>query len=171
METIVKNKESIIIYLNTLCSSDLVLIHNQYCLNNNLDNDIYHNDEDFFKTYFGNDIMGALRAASYGEFKISDEYLKFNGYGNFETTNSPMKWVSIEDIANAILENCEDYSDYIKFETIDVIVEDFINDEDETIYSIIDESGCTIETDFELHQNAVDWANDNGYNVVDSFNI
>lgn len=47
----------------------------------------YENDEDFFEIFFTEKPMELARAISYGEFKFTDEYVQFNGYGNLETKN------------------------------------------------------------------------------------
>lgn len=106
METLIKSFDSVVTYLESLNDSELVTIHNTYCSDNNdSDDEIYCNDEDFFNTYFGSDVMGAIRAVSYGDFNYSHDYVKFDGYGNLETTNDPSEWIDKSEIANYILEN------------------------------------------------------------------
>jgi hypothetical protein len=41
-----------------------------------------YNDDDFFDTYFHGDVMGAIRAVTFGDYNYNDDYVKFNGYGN-----------------------------------------------------------------------------------------
>lgn len=172
MEIVAKNQEAIISYLNSLDDSDLVQIHNQRCQCDGYSSDeIHYNDEEFFNVYFGNDVMGALRASQYGEYNYTDEYVKFNGYANLETTNSPTKWVDFSELADAILKSPDNFDCYIELEVMDVVIEDYEEDEETTKYSIVDESGCTIETDFDSFEDAEEWAVDNNYNVVDSFNV
>jgi hypothetical protein len=47
-----------------------------------------------------------------------------------------------------------------------VVIEDFGD-----TWSIIDESGGTIESDFTSYKEAEQWAKDNGYKVVVTFNL
>src|SRR5690606_39203961 len=46
--------------------------------------DVYENDEEIFNVYFEGRPMEAVRAAQYGEYRYTDEYVRFNGYGNVE---------------------------------------------------------------------------------------
>lgn len=56
--------------------------------NNGLDHLDYHdNDEDFFNVYFEGEPMKAVRAAVYGDYSYTDDYVKFNGYGNLESAS------------------------------------------------------------------------------------
>lgn len=110
MKTIIKNDfEAIKDYLNDLSSSELVSIHNEYCNNNNMDDTIYSNDEEFFSTFFDNDVIKAVRAASYGEYKFSDEWVMFNGYANLESFDYPNDRIDITELANNIQDNPNNY--------------------------------------------------------------
>ena len=42
------------------------------------------NDEDFFNVHF-TEPMEAVRAAYFGEYKYSDDYVRFNAYGNLKS--------------------------------------------------------------------------------------
>ncbi|AYJ76426.1 hypothetical protein BSP12_240 [Bacillus phage BSP12] len=44
--------------------------------------DYQYNDEDFFNTFFEGRPMEAVRAAVYGDYNYTDDYVKFDGYGN-----------------------------------------------------------------------------------------
>lgn len=110
--TIKNNRESIIEHLESLDNNEIVSIHNEYCQSCNYpDDEIYSNDEDFFNMFFENDVMGAIRATSYGEFNLSDDYVQFNGSGNLETFNNPFDVVDLVAIADDILENEHRYYD------------------------------------------------------------
>jgi len=122
--TINKTIEAITEYLNELSTDDLVAIHNEYCQSCNYsDDEIFNNDEDFFTTYFENNVLGAVRACSYGEFQYSHDYVKFNGYGNLDSFNNPTEYVDIAAIAADILENEENYN-YIELEEVEEETED-----------------------------------------------
>lgn len=47
---------------------------------------IYDNDEDFFNTYFSTPLE-AVRASFYGDYNYNDNYVRFNGYGNLDSSN------------------------------------------------------------------------------------
>lgn len=113
MKTTIKNNlEAAIEYLNSLDNNELVNIHNEYCQSAGYgDDEIYTNDEEFFNTFFSGKVIEAVRAVSYGEFNFSDEFVKFNGYGNLESFNRPEDHVDINAIAADILENPHNYYD------------------------------------------------------------
>lgn len=45
----------------------------------------YYNDEDFFNIYFGINTIDAVRAVCFGDYNYSDDFVRFNGYGNLES--------------------------------------------------------------------------------------
>jgi hypothetical protein len=47
--------------------------------------EIMNNDEEFFEIYFDGKPMEAVRAAHYGNYNYTDEYVRFDGYGNLES--------------------------------------------------------------------------------------
>ena len=53
------------------------------------------NDKEFFDCYFDGDTLGAVRAVCYGTYNYSDDYVKFDAYGNLE---SGSQWDVQEDI-------------------------------------------------------------------------
>ncbi|QQO40465.1 hypothetical protein 000TH008_37 [Bacillus phage 000TH008] len=82
------------------------------CWSADLDHlDFEENDEEFFKVHFRDDPQKAVRAVCFGDYNYSDEYVRFDGYGNLESFTS---WQveeelksSIDDIIDA-LENTKD---------------------------------------------------------------
>ena len=100
--------------LDNLSDNDLFEINRIYIENCNYpDEDIFENGEDFFENIFGNDIMAAVRAATYGDFNYSHKYVRLNGYGNLETTNDISNFMDLDGIANDIEDNYRSYSRYI----------------------------------------------------------
>jgi len=75
----------------------------------------WDNDEDFFETFYGDDILGAVRAVCYGEYSYTDEYVRIDAYGNLETSNSIQSELedNIDDIVEHIIENWEEFKDTI----------------------------------------------------------
>jgi hypothetical protein len=64
----------------------------------------YDNDEDFFRTFFNNEIDEAVRAVCYGDYRYMDAYVQFNGYGNLESKN---EW----EVEKELEENVEEIFD------------------------------------------------------------
>lgn len=117
MKTIVNTLETVKEFLTDLSKEEKVNIHNEYCRENNLgDDEIYSNDEDFFNLFFEGKVIEAVRAVSYGKFNYSDDYVKFNGYGNLESFNYPDDEIDINAIAEDIIENPNRYSNYVELE-------------------------------------------------------
>lgn len=64
----------------------LIELNNTYCMEfNYLDNEVYENDDYFFETFFDGKVIEAVRACHFGDYNYSDNYVKFNGYGNLES--------------------------------------------------------------------------------------
>ena len=71
----------------------------------------YENDEDFFITFYSDDVMEAVRAACYGEYTFTDDYVRINAYGNLQSATE--------------LEVEEELSGYV-----DDFIMNLLNDED-----------------------------------------
>lgn len=99
---VTKTIEAITEWLENLSDSELIEVHNEYCRKNSYEDEIYSNDEDFFNTFFSNDVLKAVQATNYGSYKYTDKYVQFNGQGNLNSSNSAEDLVSISDIARAI---------------------------------------------------------------------
>ena len=85
--------------------------------NNCLENlDFFENDEEFFNTFFENP-MEAVRATYYGDYNYSDEYVKFNGYGNIDSYSEYEKNEEIKDNIDDIVDNLVEYYN-------DIIIDD-----------------------------------------------
>ena len=70
--------------------------------------DFFENDEDFFNTFFDNP-MEAIRATYYGDYNYSDEYVKFNGYGNIDSYSEEEKNEEIKNNIDDIVDNLIEY--------------------------------------------------------------
>ena len=72
----------------------------------------WNNDEEFFNTFFYNNPMEAARTSFFGNYDYSDEYVKFDGYGNLSSANEYEVEVEykgyIDDIVNSLLEHYEE---------------------------------------------------------------
>lgn len=82
-------KKQIVNEINEMSQSDLITLNNIYASEvlGNYDNQIFNNDEEFFYTFFENSVISAVQCVCYGDFRYSDNYVKFNGYGNLESFN------------------------------------------------------------------------------------
>lgn len=91
--------------------SEWVAAHNTYC-DNQKDGDsyIYSNDESFFDEHFNGRVWDAVRAVSYGEYKVSDNYVTFDGGANLQSFNDPSDEISKEEILADIKENPRNYN-------------------------------------------------------------
>ena len=81
------------------------------------------NDEDFFRTFFENNLLEIARAISYGEYKYTDDYVIFNGLGNLETISKYKYEEMIEESHDEIVDryvemvnngDIEDYNQYLR---------------------------------------------------------
>jgi antirestriction protein len=97
--------------IEDMSDSELVSLHNEYCQNNSLsDDEIFNNDEEFFETFFPGKVTEAVRAAMYGDYNFGHEWVKFNGYANLESFDSPSNHIDKSAIIKDVLENKNNYS-------------------------------------------------------------
>lgn len=102
---------------NDLDNTDKINCYNEFVTEHTYDEELFVFDEEFFNLFFDNP-LDAVRAAFFGNIKNwSDEYIKFNGYGNL---------VSLSEYEAASLAN--DYADQI-FEYSDIWMR-YIEDEE-----------------------------------------
>jgi hypothetical protein len=96
------NKLDLVIeQIKELSGVELVTLNNIYCDEvGDSDNCIHSNDQYFFEDYFSHDVIAAVRAVAFGDYNYSDNYVKFNGYGNLETFH----YLSVEDLPHSVSE-------------------------------------------------------------------
>ena len=86
----------------------------------------WENDEEFFNTFFYNNPMEAVRSSFFGSYDYSDEYVKFDGYGNLTSVNEyelELQYKDyIDDIVKSLIEDYEkiDISDKELIKLIEV---------------------------------------------------
>lgn len=100
-------KERIVGCINEMETTDLIQLHNEYCdAVNGYDNHIYHMD-DLDLLCEGQDAHWIACRAIFGDFNANDDYIMFDGYGNFRTLNdyNVNNYIYAEDIADYITEN------------------------------------------------------------------
>lgn len=71
--------------------------------------DYQPNDEDFFNAYFEGRAMDAVRAAVYGDYNYTNDYVRFDGYGN-------LKSVSEYDLEEELKDNMDEIMDALESE-------------------------------------------------------
>ena len=86
------------------------------------------NDEDFFECYFENKIEVA-RAICYGDYNYTDDYVRFNGYGNLESFSEYDMIEELKDSIDEIIENLIEYKDCICIN--DGNLEELLDEEEE----------------------------------------
>jgi hypothetical protein len=166
--TVANSLEAVMSYLNGLDDNELVNAHNTYARENSSDDEIYSNDEDFFNTFFEGKTNEAVRAVCYGEYRYTDEYVMFNGYGNLESFNNPSAHIDLIVIANDILENASNYD--IELEecfTLDNVIyegsEDDAREQYEEYKTEIEEENKELEEDEEKTEilSFTEWVKEN----------
>ncbi|AYJ76116.1 hypothetical protein BSP14_241 [Bacillus phage BSP14] len=69
--------------------------------------DYQPNDEDFFNAYFEGRAMDAVQAAVYGDYNYTNDYVRFDGYGN-------LKSVSEYDLEEELKDNMDEIMDALE---------------------------------------------------------
>lgn len=101
--------EQIMETLEGMSTKELVEVHNKYCdAYNDMDNIIYENDDYFLETYFMERPAELARSIQYGDYRYSDDYVQFNGYGNLDSFDYPDGHIFLSDIANYVADLDED---------------------------------------------------------------
>lgn len=85
------------------------------CFNGSLEYlEVFENDEEFFKIFFKDNILEAVRSVCYGDYNYNDDYVKFNAYGNLESFNEyefeEFLRENINEIVEAVIECKDDIS-------------------------------------------------------------
>lgn len=100
---------------NELDFSDKLSIYNNYCVEYRSGDDmIYNFDDEFFDMAFSSH-MDAARAVFFGKIESwSDEYIRFNAYGNLESLSEYEAEGEIAYDLDSIFEHEECWKDYIE---------------------------------------------------------
>ena len=95
--------------LEEMTTRELVEVHNKYCeACNAMDNEIFENDDYFLETYYMNRPADLAMAIQYGDYRYSDDYVQFYGYGNLYRFYYSYFQVLIEYIADYVADLDED---------------------------------------------------------------
>lgn len=112
---------AIISLIKDMDTNDLIDLNNTYCRENNIDSEVFENDEEFFDMFFENKPFEVARACFYGDYNFSHDYVQFNGYGNLES----IKYFEVKDlcetvenIAEYVLDNEREFSHLFHFDKL-----------------------------------------------------
>jgi ssDNA-binding Zn-finger/Zn-ribbon topoisomerase 1 len=107
---------------NNLSNNEKIAIYNEYCLEHyNADKMLYEFDEEFFNMAFeGKEPIEICRATFFGKINSwSDEYIRFNAYGNLESLSKFDAAEEAEDYIDDIYEYEDVWEQYIESEEED----------------------------------------------------
>ena len=116
-------KNQIVAEIKAMSQSDLITLNNIYCreIVGDMEGEIFDNDEDFFYNFFENSVISAVQCVCYGDYRYSDNLVKFNGYGNLESFNyfgindlCELPETMAEDIINNFIEFSYMFSDELE---------------------------------------------------------
>ena len=125
------NREKAVEYIKGMDDEDLIMLVREInSYNGNLDDITYYTfDEDFFENFF-DDPMEAARATFFGDIQSwSDEYIKFNAYGNLESRSEYQVAAECREYADEIVDALE--SDYNQIDLPDELYDLIAEDEEE----------------------------------------
>ena len=96
-------KEEVLEMLRDMNDSDLVAVHNEYC------DKVNYYDDKIYDMYEINDLLydrSPLEIITDArDVDANDNYIRYNGYGNLESTDCPDDWIDLDEIADYIVEN------------------------------------------------------------------
>ena len=92
----------------------------------------YINDEEFFEMFFEGNPMELARAICYGDYKYTDQYVRFNGYGNLESLDNFEYKEELKDNIEEILDELmENYNNIYLPAELEEIFNNFEEEEEE----------------------------------------
>ena len=96
---------------------------------------VMENNEEFFDIYFPNNPAEAVRSALYGDYRYTDDYVRFNGYRNLESLT---EWElqqellsEVDEIADLLITRYETGDVYVWDEALKAILDSDDEEEDE----------------------------------------
>nr|DAH73438.1 MAG TPA: hypothetical protein [Caudoviricetes sp.] len=89
----------------------------------------WENDEEFFNLFFHSNPMEVARAITYGEYNYTDDYVKFNAYGNLVSAD---KWDIVKEMQDEIEEIVESIIEESSNLCLDSEIQDLIDEYEES---------------------------------------
>ena len=123
-------RDEVLEMLRDMNDNDLVAVHNEYCEKVRYDDDRIYYMEELNELMYGMKPLDILREAR--DVDTNDDWIRWNGYGNLESTDCPEDWMDLDEIADYIVEN-EDplYNDDIRDLMDEIEAENEEEEEDE----------------------------------------
>ena len=100
-------RDEVLEMLKDMNDSDLVAVHNEYCEKVRYDDDRIYYMEELNELMYSMKPLDILREGR--NVDTNDDWIRWNGYGNLESTDCPEDWMDLDDIADYIVENDEDF--------------------------------------------------------------
>ena len=115
-------KEKIVTCINEMDHEDMIFLHNEYCCSVNCGDDTIYSMEDLDELCSGQDAYWIACRAVFGDFNANHDYIKFDGYGNFQSLSEYdiEDYISADDIADYII----DYEDSLGNDEIQDILDE-----------------------------------------------
>lgn len=89
----------------------------------------HENDEDFFETYFSGKMIEAVRATQFGDYRYSDDLVRFNGYANLDSFSEYTYIEELKDDVEEIIDSLiEEHHNLCLSDELEEILE---NEDDE----------------------------------------
>ena len=95
-----------------LMMDERLSIYNRYCEEYDIEDKIEDNEDYNLEEYFDTK-LDAIRAALYGDYRVTDEYFKIDGRGNLESFCDLDAMEHINDKLDDIYEHPEFWKEYI----------------------------------------------------------
>jgi len=115
---LLENTDELRQLVNELNSWDGILEHLQ----------AYENDEDFFEMFFSGKMIEAVRATQFGDYRYSDDLVRFNGYANLDSFS---EYTYIEELKDSIEEIIELVIEKQQHLSLDSDIEEILEAEEE----------------------------------------
>ena len=98
-------REEVLEMLRDMNDSDLVAVHNEYCDKVSYYDDRIYDMHEINDLLYGRSPLEIITDAR--DVDVNDSYIRYDGYGNLESTDYPQDWMDLDEIADYIAENDE----------------------------------------------------------------
>lgn len=105
MKTYEEKIDAIKSIIEDMSDSDKIALHNEYCYETNDYDDEIIEMKRFDEICEGMTPSEIAMRIFYGNFAPNHDYFRYNGYGNFESTDVPSDWIYPGDIAREVIDH------------------------------------------------------------------